>query len=153
MRIKRNQRCARVLAGKRLASSLPARTRAHRLGATGCIYLSKTINAGLSSNAAPMNLVELYLYSEATGAEFRFKLTQVSLVLYKTAGGFHNHLLIELGCVQYDQRRGPVERLGDAWNFCQIQFSDCLNQTRKPGRKRLADRRNFGANDLQLLFE
>ena len=30
MKIKCNQRCARVLAGKRLARRLPARTRAHR---------------------------------------------------------------------------------------------------------------------------
>jgi len=35
-KIKRNLRCARVLAGRRVAKSLPARTRAHRLGATGC---------------------------------------------------------------------------------------------------------------------
>ena len=36
LNIKRAQRCARVLAGKRLAMSLLARTRAHRLGAAGC---------------------------------------------------------------------------------------------------------------------
>src|SRR5262245_11266534 len=37
LRIKCNKWRPRVLAGKRLARSLPARTRAHRLGATCCI--------------------------------------------------------------------------------------------------------------------
>jgi hypothetical protein len=36
LRIKCNKRCARVLAGKRAAMSLPARTRAHRPCAAGC---------------------------------------------------------------------------------------------------------------------
>src|SRR5262249_24974056 len=43
LKINYNHRCARVLAGRLMAMSLPARTRAHRLGATGCTGFSKTI--------------------------------------------------------------------------------------------------------------
>jgi hypothetical protein len=43
------KRCARVLAGKCVAMSLPARTRGRRLDAAGCAYYSKTINPRLKS--------------------------------------------------------------------------------------------------------
>src|SRR5215471_5498650 len=73
------------------------------------------------------------LYSEASGAHLGFKLAQVGLVLQETALRFQDHFLIELRGLQYDQRRRPVERLGDAGSLGQVQFSDRLDHARDLG--------------------
>src|SRR5690349_16757575 len=74
----------------------------------------------------------------------------VILVLEQDAESVVDHPGIEIERIQLRERRRPIDRLGNAWRFEQIQLAQFLDEAHDLARQPLAGARRLHLQDLKL---